>query len=255
MSKNEYREEMNILFFDIETSPNLAHVWGIWQQNVGLNQLLDVTQVLCWAAKWKGSDKVLFSSQHEDGQKKMIKKIWSLLNEADVVCHYNGRRFDVPHLNREFLMHGLRPPAPFKQIDLLQTVKKQFRFPSNKLDYVTKVLGLSGKVKHAGHEMWIGCMAGDEEHWANMEKYNRQDVVVLEELYDILVPWIVGHPNRGLYEQKDVCRCGSERLQKRGYSYTDACRYQRYRCKDCGTWFRGRKNLTSNKTMTANVVL
>ena len=94
---------MNLLTIDIETSPNLAHVWGIWQQNVGLPQLLESTEVLCWAAKWYDSDKVMFSSSFADSKETMVKKIWELLNEADVVVHYNGIKFDIPHLNREFL--------------------------------------------------------------------------------------------------------------------------------------------------------
>jgi len=248
---------MKILGVDIETSPNLAHVWGLWQQNVGLNQLEDVTEVLCWSAKFFGEgEEMHFSSSFWNTKEQMVGAIWKLLDEADVVVHYNGKRFDIPHLNREFLELGLTPPSPFKQIDLLQTVKRQFRFPSNKLDYVTKALGLGQKVSHTGFGLWKGCMEKDPNSWEKMKEYNIQDVLLLEELYNRLLPWVPGHPNRGLYDESDVpiCRCGSTKLIKQGYAYTSVSKFQQYQCKDCGAWSRGRKNLADRENVHSNVV-
>ncbi len=53
---------MKILTIDIETSPNLAHVWGLWNQNVGLPQLLEPTQMISFAAKWYETKSVQFYS-------------------------------------------------------------------------------------------------------------------------------------------------------------------------------------------------
>lgn len=247
---------MKILHLDIETTPNLAHVWGLWQQNVGLNQLLMSTQVLCWVAKWHGERELIFKGRHNTDPDEMISEVWKLLDEADVVVHYNGRRFDIPHLNREFVERGLTPPKPYKQVDLLAVAKKQFRFPSNKLEYVAKTLGIGQKVKHIGHELWIGCMNGDKKCWKMMEKYNRMDVILLEELYTKLLPWIPGHPIRGLYDPSDhpICRCGSHKIVKEGFAYTSVSKFQQYRCKDCGSWFRGRKNLADRTQVLSNVV-
>lgn len=232
---------MRILLLDIETAPNTAHVWGLWDQNVGLNQLLASGYVMCWAAKWYGEKEVQFKSVKNSRAKTMLKTIHALLDEADVVVHYNGRKFDIPTLHKEFVKLDLPPPAPFKQVDLLQVVKNQFRFPSNKLDYVSQELGLGSKVKHAGHEMWIACMAGDAAAWRAMEKYNRQDVALLEKLYDRLMPWIKSHPNRGLYDNPDALACptcGSKKLQRRGEARTVSTEYARYQCLDCGSWSR-----------------
>jgi uncharacterized protein YprB with RNaseH-like and TPR domain len=142
---------MKILLLDIETSPLTAHVWGLWQQNVGLPQIVDSGRTLCFAAKWLGEDKVIFSSVEKTNPKRMLLKIWDLLEEADAVVHYNGTKFDIPTLNKEFLLNDLTPPAPYKQIDLLRVARSQFKFPSNKLDYVANVLGLGKKTKHIGH--------------------------------------------------------------------------------------------------------
>lgn len=185
---------MKLLTLDIETSPNLAHVWGLWQQNVGLNQLLESGEVICFAAKWYDVEKPSFFSTFHHGKDEMVSAAHALLDEADAVIHFNGQRFDIPHLNREFVEMELSPPSPYSQIDLLKVVKKQFRFPSNKLDYVTKALGLDHKVSHAGHTLWVKCMAGDYQAWEEMKKYNVQDVVITEQLYDRLLPWIPSHP-------------------------------------------------------------
>lgn len=241
---------MRLLYIDIETTPNLAHVWGMWKQNVGLPQLLEASEVLCFAAKWHGELTRFFAPDGADAMARgrMIREAHALLDAADVVVHYNGERFDVPHLNREFLLAGLTPPSPYKQVDLLKAVKKTFRFPSNKLAYVSKVLGLEGKVGHEGHELWVKCMAGDPEAWETMRRYNVQDVDLLEDLYGKLRPWIPGHPNVALYDEANdealrCPACGSDDVIRSGYAYTQVTRFQRFRCKACDKWFRdGRRH-------------
>jgi DNA polymerase elongation subunit (family B) len=233
---------MKILLLDIETSPNTAHVWGLWQQNVSINQLMESSYVLCYAAKWLGEDEVHFDSVHQSKPKAMLKGIHVLLDEADAVVHYNGTKFDIPTLNKEFLLHRYNPPSPYKQIDLLRVVRSNFRFPSNKLDYVSQRLGLGKKHAHEGHDLWVKCMNGDKDAWGRMESYNIQDVVLLESLYSTLLPWIKSHPNHNLYTSNTVCpACSGHRLQKRGTAVSITGTYQRYQCKDCGSWSQGAK--------------
>lgn len=236
---------MKILTIDIETSPNLAHVWGLWQQNVGLTQLLDSGEVICFAAKWHGKKQILFYSVHHDGKQAMVEAAHALLSEADVVVHYNGDKFDLPHLNREFVESGLEPPAPYASVDLLKAVKRKFRFPSNKLDYVVQKLQLGAKTSHTGHTLWIDCLNGSSKAWALMRKYNKHDVAITESLYNKLLPWIPAHPSTGLYEGlADVCpACGSDHLLREGYAYTSMGSFQRYRCDDCGKWSRSNKRV------------
>lgn len=234
---------MKLLAIDIEMSPNIAHVWGLWNVNVSLAQLRESATMMCFAAKWVGEDEMFFFSQHDEN---MVEEAHDLLDQADVVLHYNGKRFDIPHLNREFLAAGMNPPAPFQQIDLYSAVKRRFRFPSNKLDYVARALGLDGKVHHEGHELWVKCMAGDEDAWDLMQEYNMQDVLLLEQLYAKLLPWIPNHPNRALIDGVlDACsscgKTGTTVLQ--GYTHTMVSAYQRYLCTSCGKWTRGSKRL------------
>lgn len=233
---------MKILLLDIESSPNTAHVWGLWQQNVSINQLMESSYVLCYAAKWLNDDKIIFDSVHKSKPKKMLKGIHGLLDEADAVVHYNGTKFDIPTLNKEFLLHRYSPPSPYKQIDLLRVVRSQFRFPSNKLDYVAQRLDLGKKQEHEGHELWVKCMNGDRNAWQRMQDYNIQDVVLLEDLYNTILPWIKNHPNQNLHSESICCpNCGQHNLQKRGTAISSTGTYQRYQCKSCGSWSQGTK--------------
>ena len=235
---------MKILLLDIETSPMTAYVWGIWDQNISPNHIIDSSEILCCAAKWLGEKEIMFDSVHNSKPKKMLKGIYDLLNDADAVIHYNGTKFDIPTLNKEFLLHSFTPPSPYKQIDLLRVARSQFRFPSNKLDYVAQRLGLGKKTAHAGMELWTKCMEGDDESWKIMEKYNKQDVTLLENVYHRILPWIKHHPNYNLYADGHVCpTCASTKLHKRGTAVTTTSTYQRYQCKDCGTWSQGTKSL------------
>lgn len=239
---------MRVLILDIETSPNLAHVWGLFKQDIGLPQLLEQGSVIAFAAKWYGQKNVEFRSDYHDGHAEMVQRAHQLVDEADAIVHYNGTTFDMPWLRTEFVQAGLTPPSPHKDIDLLKVVKRQFRFPSNRLAYVTKALGLTGKLSHTGHQMWLDCLLGDDEvkrkAWNLMRRYNRQDVATTEELYVALLPWIPNHPHQGLYidDANPVCpRCGSTHLQRRGTASARNYTYPRLQCLDCGGWCKGSK--------------
>lgn len=236
-----------ILTIDIECSPNLAHVWSLFKQNVSLSQLQETGEVISFAAKWHGQKKVFFYSTFHHGKAKMVEAAYDLLSEADIVVGYNSKGFDMKHLNREFVLAGYTPPAPYQQVDLLLAIRAAFRFTSHKLDHVAQELGLGAKTSHEGHDLWVKCMAGDKDAWSRMRTYNMQDVVLTEALYDRVLPWIAPHPHVGLYNgNPDGCtNCGrSDALQPRGYARTNLTSYQRLRCGACGKWNRGAHKVT-----------
>lgn len=241
---------MKILHLDIETAPHIAYIWGLRDKFIPLDRLIEPGYTMCWAAKWHGGrNPVMFRSLFEHGKEETIHSVHALLEEADAVVHYNGNKFDIPTLNQEFMFMGLNPPAPSKHIDLLRTARSRFRLPSNKLDYVAQVLGLGNKVKHKGMTLWHECMQGDEKAWNTMKRYNKKDVLLLERVYNKLLPWIPNHPNRALYvdsPDKPVCpSCGSTHIHSRGVERTKTMVYRRFQCQSCGTWARGRTNITS----------
>lgn len=238
---------MKKLLLDVEVSPNLATIWGIWNQNIGINQLHETSRILCFTAKWHKDEKVIFDSEFNTNHFSMMENLHELMNSADAIIHYNGNKFDIPVINREFLRYSMEPPAPYKNIDLLAVVKRKFRFVSNKLDHVVQELGIGKKAETGGHQLWLDCMAGKPEAWAKMEAYNRQDVAILEGLYDRLIPWIDDHPSHALYTDSSevICtNCGSTHVHSRGTAYTKSRTYKRYQCTKCGTWMRGRYTTT-----------
>ena len=241
---------MKILILDIETKPNLAWVWGLWNQNIGINQINEVGTVFSFAAKWHNEKTIFFASDYHDGHQLMIEQAWQLMDDADAIVHYNGTAFDIKHLQREFLLCGLDPPSPHFDIDLLQTVKRRFKFASNKLQFVSEQLGLAGKVQHDGFDLWKRCMADDEKAWNLMRRYNKQDVLLTEQVYEKLLPWIPRHPNRAVIDHKHgACpRCLSTSYQARGFRHTQTTSYRQYQCNGCKSYFQDRTMLSKTST-------
>lgn len=182
---------MKTLFLDIETTPMQVYAWGLWDQNISIDQIIKSTEMLCFGARWLGEKKVIFKSVHHDGKEEMLKELHKLMDEADVLVGWNSAAFDHKHINREFLEAGMAPPSPVKDLDLMSITKANFLFPSNKLDYVAQKLEVGAKVKHSGFKLWLDCMAGDKKAWKMMKEYQVQDVNLLLDLYDILLPWFV----------------------------------------------------------------
>lgn len=244
---------MKTLILDIEISPTIATVWGLFKQNIAINQIVGNSEVLCWSAKWADSEDTYFSSIKMTSKRRMLKEIFKLLEEADAVVSYNGKSFDLKILNKEFALQGWARPSPYKNIDMLQVVRSQFRFTSNKLGYIGPAFGLGSKAKHAGHELWLNCMnkasEGYEESWRIMEEYNIQDVILLEQLYNRLKGWIPNHPSYSALQNDHVCpNCGGTHLQKRGTAITTTLSYQRWQCKDCGSWSRSKVANKADRT-------
>lgn len=248
---------MNTLLLDIETSPNLAYTFQVWQANIRPDQLVIPGDILCFASEWLEKPyKAEFHAQWTTGgAEAMIQRAWELLDEADAVIHYNGRKFDIPWLNAAFYEAGLTPPSPFKQIDLLQTVRRQFsRLPSKKLSYVLDWSGLPSKLDTGGFKLWRDVIGGDSKAQKKMERYNRADVRIMRELYYRLLPWASNLPNANLFaDTEGFCpRCGKDSLQKRGTRPTNLGLYQRYCCSSCGGWSTSGKSLSRVDTRMEN---
>lgn len=250
-------KNIRVLVFDLENSPNVVHTWGLFNVNVGINQIVTPATTFGFAAKWVGEPKPVFHSDHHDGHAAMVQRAWELLNEADIVVTYNGIGFDIPHIQREFLLAGLTPPKPFKQIDLLRVVRKQFRFSSNKLDWVSQQLGIGQKTSHAGHELWVKCLEDDPKAWALMAKYAMQDVRLTEKLYHYLLPWLTAVPHIGQMAgiEHSCPHCGGDKLKRDGTAHAFVTSYRLFECLNCHAWVRGTTKLqdaTRTRPMAIN---
>lgn len=227
-----------ILLLDIETAPATAYVWKLFDENVGLEQLISPSRMLCWGAKWYRGE--YFAADERGDRVAMLSKLHGLLSEADAVVTFNGDKFDLPKINGEFVASGLRPVPPIPSIDLRRTTK-QLGYISGKLQFVSEHLGIGSKIDTGGFELWAKVLAGDERAWGKMLRYNKQDVVLLEKLYARLLPYIKTHPK--LHVGRERCpACGSVKVQRRGVRRTKAFLIERLNCQGCGGWFDGSRS-------------
>lgn len=244
-----------ILLIDIETAPNLAWVWGKYEQDV-----ISFDQhwyILTFSAKWLGKrafvkglcDYKLYQPGSEDDSS-IVGEIKELLDEADVVIAHNGASFDLKKINTRLTIHGFDPPSPYKIIDTKLVARRYFGFDSNKLDDLGAQLKLGRKAKHEGFDMWKGCMLGDKESWRKMKMYNKQDVLLLEKIYLHFRGWINNHPNMGNFLDKPCCpKCGCEDLQQRGFQYNQTTKFKRFQCLRCGGWGRTKHNIQKSELL------
>ncbi len=251
-----------ILLFDLETAPSLGWVWEKYETNV-----LDFKAewyLLCFAAKWLDGNKVFahalpdFKSYKpgSEDDKALVKELWNLFDEADILIAHNGDHFDIRKANARFAYYKLPPPSPYKTIDTLKVARRYFNFTSNKLDDLGNHLGYGRKLAHTGFHLWKGCMRGDKKSWKHMVDYNKRDVVLLEQIYQHLKPWIQNHPNVALLADKEGCPACGGKLQKRGLGINKTTKYQRYQCISCGAWSKGKyvpiKGQKTNKRLSGS---
>ncbi len=227
---------MKILLIDIETAPNLAWVWGKYEQNV--IQFKKEWSILSFASKWLGDKHTQCITTEFQSERKLVKAIWKLLDEADIVIGHNGNQFDLKRIRAKFLEYDLRPPSPYKQIDTLSSARSQFGFMSNSLGDLGVSLKIGSKLDNGGFKTWLGCMSNDRASWKKMVDYNIKDVELLEKVYLRLRPYITNHP---AVSQTGCPSCASTKTRKSGVLVTRTAKKQTHRCLDCGKrWTEGR---------------
>jgi hypothetical protein len=266
--------EPKILIVDIETKPLVSYTWGTREQNISLNQIKEDWSIIAWSAKWYKAkdgtvygptDKIYYQDARDskdlENDKALITPLYKLLDEADIVVGQNSRSFDVKKLNARFLINRVNkghPPSPFAQHDTKEIAFRHFGFTSAKLEYLSAKLCKKHqklvKRKFEGQELWNECLKGNVKAWNEMRDYNKADVLATEELYTLFMPWGVT-TNFNMYRGEDErCNCGSKNVQSKGFRTTQAGRYRRYRCHDCGASFRGTKNLSKPKNFKRRIV-
>jgi hypothetical protein len=241
---------MKILHVDLETAYIVGAVWQMWDTSVA--QTLQDPYILGFGYAWNHIDKVHWvgmsdfpSSYKKDhtNDKQIMLVLHKLIEEADVIVAHNAKAFDVKKIKGRFMFHGLSPTSPFKVVDT-KLVAKQFGFPSNKLDELSRVLLGERKMKHEGIELWTRCMDKkiDVAAWKMMGDYCKKDVILLKRLYQRMLPWVENHPNWNAYEELEMActKCGSAQIKKEGFDYGKTTKVQMYSCRKCGGWSRGK---------------
>lgn len=244
-----------VLLLDIETLPMEVRVWNLSKQRISPHNVIKDFSVVTWAAKWLFDDEVISEAvtideavDREDSS--VLQGMWNLLDEADLVIAHNGNGFDFPKLNTRFIINGFNPPMYYRTIDTLSVARKYFKFSSNSLDYINKVLGLRRKESSAG--LWDRCVEGDASAIEEMQIYNMADVFALEDAYLKLRPWIQNHPNLGVFVETEGTVCPNclhkiaEDNWTSQYYKTNTGRYRGFRC-NCGAIGRSGTNEITKK--------
>lgn len=243
---------------DIETAPIEGSVWGLFKQNISVEKIAVEWSVLsyCWKPLGGRRASVVYedTSSKEDPRDDfdLVRGLWHLLSEADMVIAHNGRRFDLRKIKARMMMHALPPPRPVRVIDTLELSRNAGAFTSHKLAWLSKYFARNEKIMHgqfAGFTLWKECLAGNPKAWAEMRKYNIRDVISMEEVYMHLRPWSSGHPNVAIYsdsEEKLCPVCGGSKLHRQDRDYfTDVSQYELYQCAKCKAWSRSRYTINT----------
>lgn len=235
-----------VLVYDIETSPNLAYVWGKYQQDV--IAFKQEWELLSFSWKWLGESKVYAVGRNGYDEETLVLRLHELFTQADVVIAHNGDKFDQKKCNAKFLEYSLDPPSPYKSVDTLKVAKRYFKLNSNKLDDIGSILGVGRKVQTGGFSLWLGCMENDPKAWVKMLRYNKQDVVLLEKIYLKLRPWMDNHPALNVIDDRpQSCpKCGHSKLEARGWAVTKVAKRRRFQCQSCGGWSQSRNSVRTD---------
>lgn len=242
-------KQPKVLLFDIEITPLTVKTWHTGKQRISFDQIMEEWFLLSYSGKWLFDSKVFGSVLtpaevlHKDDFR-ITKEIWHYFDQADVIIAHNGNGFDIPKSQTRFLAHRLAPPSPFQTIDTLLIARKNFQLSSNKLDYIGQLM-LNERKLHTEYSLWLRCLEGDPQALSDMLTYNKQDVLLLEDIYVLLRPWVKNHPNMAIFmeaHEPSCPNCGSTDIKECGYYTTSVNRYLAFRCNSCGAICRSRKS-------------
>lgn len=255
-----------ILVLDIETQRAIVETFSLFRPFIGIDRVIKPTRVLCFAAKWRGEDRMIFKSawadDDEDAYRRMMQSAWDLMNEADIVVTWNGDRFDVQWFESEFVRLGMGRPTPYRSVDLIKTVKRWFKggLMSMKLDWSSRMVLKDMKLPHGGTDLWHEIRYGNREArreaQRTMRAYNEKDVRLTERLFEHYLPYL--NVNLALYERNDdgvmrCTKCAGTELKRDGVKFraTNAGLYQMWRCKECNSTSTGAKRVSTTELRPA----
>jgi hypothetical protein len=253
------KDSPKIVLWDIETTHNLAAVFGLAHNDyINPDNIVQERYIVCAAWKTLGQKAISavatpdFDLYKKDphNDEMVVRKLHDVLSDADVIVAHNGDQYDIKFTEGRMLYHGLPPLPPLLKIDTLKEARNRFLLNSNKLDYLGNYLKV-GRKKPTSGGLWLRVLNGDADAVKEMVKYNKQDVALLERVFLKLQPYMAQHTNRHLFGNKSGCpRCGSLKIQARGFHRSITQVYQRFHCQGCGGWFRDKHAAKTERIQT-----
>lgn len=227
------------LFFDIETSPNIGFFWRTGHEiDVGFENIIKERAIICICWKWekkKSVHSLTWDSKQND--KKMLSKFLKELEKADEVIAHNGDKFDVRWIRGRCILHGLPMPPKIVTVDTYKEARRLFNLNSNKLDYIARYLNVGGKIQTGGFETWRKIvLENDEAALRKMVKYCKNDVAILERVWDVMNPYMTSKTHRGNFTNQ-CPECGSDILHiKKTVITASGTKTIQLRCITCGKY-------------------
>lgn len=231
------------LFFDIETSPNVVFSWNVgYDVRIDYQNILKERAIICICYKFEGESKVHHLTWNKGDDKKMLQKFASIISTADEVVGHNSDKFDIKWVRTRCLYHGISMTHDIKSIDTLKSSRGKFRFNSNKLDYIGKYLGVGKKMETGGFDLWKDIILKNcRKSLAKMVSYCKQDVLLLESIFQKLNPYIPVKTNAAaMFDRSPIAcpECLSEETVVNKYRMSAAgVKSVAMQCKGCGKYF------------------
>jgi len=230
------------LFYDIETSPNIGLFWQPgYKVRITHDNIIQERAIICICWKWEGQKTVHYSKWDKGDDKDCLEKFMKVALNADELIGHNGDNFDEKWIRTRCLKHGIECPPKFGSLDTLKKARQHFRFNSNRLDYIGKFLGLGGKIETT-YGLWKDILLNNCSKAMNdMVKYCKKDVVLLEQVYHKLQPYI--NDNTHVGEAMGMGRyscpsCGCDKPHYNRMLITKAgMRRHTLRCGDCKKYY------------------
>lgn len=232
---------MKRLYFDIETSPNIATVWGTGRKQwIDYENIIKERAVICIGFKIDGEKQAdVLTWDKNQCDRKMLDKFGKLLAGVQECVGHNIDKFDMPWVRSRMLFHGLPPMPQIKTADTLQWSRRYMYFNSNRLDYIATFLGIGCKVR-TEFKLWKDVLLKQNDHshaLHMMSEYCKHDVELLEKVWKKLQLYCPVRTHAGVLNdsEKWSCpRCASENVQRWSRWATAAGTIRnRMRCKDC----------------------
>jgi len=121
---------------------------------------------------------------------KALETITKFYNEADIVCTWNGKLFDIPFLNGRLMHHGMAPLDPKMHMDLMYQARK-LRLRGSRLDNVSKDFHTNTRKYDVPAWRWTLAAEGDIKSIDEIVTHCELDVLLTEEMMQYLKPLIV----------------------------------------------------------------
>lgn len=229
------------------TGPKII-AWDIETTNLSAN----FGYILCLGWKVIGENKTHLIKINEfdlfkkdpTNDKEVVAAAREILTDCDAWVTWYGSRFDEPFVNSRLLFHNLPPLPPMASahIDGWRIAKYKMKLNSNRLASVSQFVGVEEKTPLSGPH-WIKAMAGDSKSQKYVFTHCKQDVRVLEQVYEKIKVLHTGHINVNLNNPGNGLncpRCGASSLERRGHRWSQVAKIQRFFCKKCSAWSSGR---------------